>query len=124
MRNREQQRKAILKAYTTWPKELTLVPRDEWGTDIAPPVGLTRVFRNNRLCALVYDWDEDRDPLVYGERATKVMVRNLNNTEVPWRDLQYCKNIIFGPNAIGKQYLPPEKDLVDQANMYWFFVKV
>ena len=67
--------------------------------------------------------DNIKDPFD-GKDTIKVMVRhNTGKPIVQWSHLQDIKNQIFGPEALAIQYLPPQSKLVDQANMYWFFVK-
>lgn len=83
------------------------------------PEGLTRVFRNNLFTVLIYDNKKD----LFGNRASRVMVKHNFGKVVGWKELQFIKNSIFGKESLGYQFLPPESVVVDKVNMYWFFVK-
>lgn len=93
------------------------VPEDKW-----PNVninGIKRVFQNNEHLAMVYD--NKLDPL--GRTCTLVIMKRNDAKPITWAEMQKCKNQLFGPQALGVQYLPPQNNLVDQGNLYWFFVE-
>lgn len=52
----------------------------------------------------------------------RVMVRKHDSSRVNWVDLQRIKNELFGEDRMAFEMLPRQKDLVDSANMYWFFL--
>jgi hypothetical protein len=52
----------------------------------------------------------------------RVMVRRHDSGRVVWAEMQRIKNELFGENRIAIEVLPRQKDLVDSANMYWFFL--
>lgn len=54
--------------------------------------------------------------------VTHVTIRNKPNTDVPWADKQIIKNKIFGYDALAIEVFPPQKDLVDEANMYHLWI--
>jgi hypothetical protein len=119
-RKREAIRKAIRQADNDFTNELVKIPPEQWAEK--PPKGLTGVYRNNQFIVQVFT-ENIKDPFD-GKDTIKVMVRhNTGKPIVQWSHLQDIKNQIFGPEALAIQYLPPQSKLVDQANMYWFFVK-
>ena len=93
------------------------IPKSE-RAEIPRPAWCSRVFRNNRFHVLV----EERYPAGKGDTARAMVVPHNGGRAVTWRDLQDVKNEIFGQEALGAQYFPPESLLVDSANVYWLFV--
>jgi len=49
-------------------------------------------------------------------------IRTASQLEPPWRDLQRIKNEICGPEATAVQVMPPESELIDEADMYHMWV--
>ncbi len=75
---------------------------------------LTDCWLNNKLSVQLHrgglgQWD-------------RVMVRKHDSSRVEWAELQRVKNELFGEDRIAIEVLPKQKDLVDSANMYWFFL--
>lgn len=119
-RKREAIRKAIRQADNQFTNKLVEIEPAEWPEN--SPKGLTGVYRNNQFIVQVFT-DNIKDPFD-GKDTIKVMVRhNTGKPVVQWSHLQDIKNQIFGRGALAVQYLPPQSKLVDEANMYWFFVK-
>lgn len=119
-RSRENMRKAVIRASKEFTNTLIEISKEYW-PKMKPPKGMTRVFRNNQFIVEVFD--NETDPFD-GMDAVKVLVRhNTGKPVVQWSHLQDIKNQIFGEEALAVQYLPPVSKLVDQANMYWFFVR-
>ncbi len=52
----------------------------------------------------------------------KIMLRKHDSTRVEWAELQRIKNELFGAETMAIQFLPKQSDLVDEANMYWFYL--
>ena len=52
----------------------------------------------------------------------RVMVRTHDSRRIEWAELQRIKNELFGEHRIAIQIFPRQTDLVDSANMYWFFL--
>lgn len=117
MGNRERRRREIRRIKREGNPAFVEVPKSEWKEPL--PEGLTRLFRNNEYLVFVYD--RKLDP--YGYRSTKVMVRHNTTRPVGWAELQKIKNDIFGSEVLAAQYLPPESQLIDDANLYWFFIR-
>lgn len=57
-----------------------------------------------------------------GNKVTHLAIRTASNLEPPWRDMQRIKNEIFGNEATAVQVMPPESELVDDADMYHMWV--
>ena len=117
MSSREQRRREIRRIKREGSAEFIEVPKSEWTTSF--PQGLSRLFRNNEYIVFIYD--RKLDP--YGYLSTKVMVRHNTTRPVGWAELQKIKNEIFGKEILAAQYLSPESQLVDDANLYWFFIR-
>lgn len=49
-------------------------------------------------------------------------IRNLLNTDIPWRDKQRIKNELFGKERIAIEFFPKESELIDEAGMYHLWV--
>lgn len=49
-------------------------------------------------------------------------IRNTPNTDIPWIEKQRIKNEIFGIDRTAIEVFPAESQLVDDANMYHFWV--
>lgn len=84
------------------------------------PADVKKVYQNNEHIVMVYE--NKRDPL--GRTCSLALMRRNDGKPVLWADMQNCKDQIFGVAALGVQYLPPKKDLIDEAPMYWFYVEV
>jgi hypothetical protein len=92
--------------------------RRDWWRVAAPP-DAKRVYRNSRFVVIVYGAVAGPN----GEYERSMIVPNNKGREVFWRDLQRIKNEVFGPEALGLQYFPRESELVDEANVYWLYVR-
>ena len=49
-------------------------------------------------------------------------IRTASNLEPPWRDKQRIKNELFGPEYTAVEVMPPDAELIDQADMYHMWV--
>ena len=49
-------------------------------------------------------------------------IRTASNLEAPWRDKQRIKNELFGEQRVAVEVMPPEENLVDDADMYHIWV--
>lgn len=87
--------------------------------DVQRPAWCSRIYRNNRFHVLI-----DDHLLEESGTARAMVVPHNGGREVFWRDLQDIKNQIFGPEATGAQFFPPESELVDEANVYWLYIGV
>lgn len=47
--------------------------------------------------------------------------RHDEKASCPWIHRQKIKNFIFGNEAVAVEYMPPEDELIDQANMFWIY---
>ena len=84
-----------------------------------PPIWLDRAYSNNRYVVMINDTAE-----IQGMKAVKVMIQRHDDKPIPnhWRELQNIKNEIYGPEAYGMEWYPPESELVDKANIYWLWM--
>ena len=58
-----------------------------------------------------------------GKFYTKVMVRRNDAQAIySWQDMFRIKNEIFGEEVEAIQFFPKKSELVDEANMYWFWI--
>ena len=92
------------------PVDLVINPHPSW---------MTRVYRNNRYVVMI----DDNAKTSKGP-AIKAMVQRHDDTPIPnhWRELQNIKNEIFGPETTAIEYFPAESELVDEHNIYWFWI--
>ncbi|MDW9699067.1 hypothetical protein GOC88_16570 [Sinorhizobium medicae] len=57
-----------------------------------------------------------------GEEIIHLAIRTASNLEPPWRDMQRIKNEICGAEATAVQVMPPQSELIDEADMYHMWV--
>tara|TARA_R100001086_G_C11837049_1_gene258123 strand:+ start:392 stop:793 length:402 start_codon:yes stop_codon:yes gene_type:complete len=78
-----------------------------------------QVFKNNKYIVQIFH-DIKRKGSVY----TRVMVRRSDAKAIySWQDLYRIKNEIFGEEIEAIQFMPPKSELIDAANLYWFFIE-
>lgn len=93
-------------------KHLTLNPDSTFRPDF--------VFQNNRYIVQVFA-NVPRNGRIYD----KVMVRRSDSKPIySWSDLFRIKNEVLGPEVEAIQFMPKVSELIDQANLYWFWVDV
>ncbi len=77
------------------------------------------VWQNNKYIVQVF-FNSPRKNRLY----TKVMVRRSDGKPIcSWTDLFRIKNEIFGAEVEAVQFLPRKSELVDDANLYWFWIE-
>jgi hypothetical protein len=80
---------------------------------------IDKVYRNNKYIVMVY-YNEEKNNKLY----TKVMCRRSDSKPIySWQDLYRIKNEIFGEETEAIQLLPKASELIDEANLYWFFIE-
>lgn len=78
------------------------------------------VFQNNKFIVFVSNNIERK-----GRKYTRVMVRRSDSKAIySWQDLFKIKNELFGEETEAIQFFPPKSELVDSANLYWFWIEV
>lgn len=92
------------------------LPGAELGATSGWCAEVTRVARNWLYVVLIRpvatDWGE----------VHHCAIRTASNLEPPWRDKQRIKNELFGPDFTAVEVMPPEGELIDEANMYHIWV--
>lgn len=79
-----------------------------------------KVVCNNRYIVFV----KERDREFEGQWWDRIMSRRCDSLPIcDWQDLFRIKNELFGDEAEAIQFLPRKSELVDVANLYWFFVR-
>ena len=80
--------------------------------------GASEIYFNNRYIVFVY-FRARKNKQTY----TKAMCRRCDGRPIcSWGDLFRIKNELFGDETEALQFLPKKSELVDQANLYWFFI--
>jgi len=75
-------------------------------------------YKNNRYVVQVF-LKVKRKGVMY----TRVMVRRNDSLPIcSWSDMYRIKNELFGEETEAVQFLPPKSELIDAANLYWFFI--
>lgn len=77
------------------------------------------VFQNNKYIVMCFknSWRK-------GNYYTKVMCRRSDSAPIySWNDLYRIKNEIFGEEIEAVQFMPKKSELVDDANLYWFWIE-
>jgi len=74
-------------------------------------------YGNNLYAVLVRPFTDDN-----GQTVHHCAIRTASNLEPPWRDMQRIKNELFGKEAVAISVMPPDSELVDDADMYHMWV--
>jgi len=109
--SKRQKRLASKKKTNPWLQlDLDQMPHPKW---------MTRAYRNDEFMVMV----DDHSPTDKGE-AVRVMVRK--HTETPiinhWSTMMNIKNQLFGPETVAVEYYPKMSELIDDHNIYWFWI--
>ena len=79
-----------------------------------------KVYRNNKYIVQAY-----RDVERKGRNYIKVMIRRSDSEPIySWQDMYRIKNEIFGEEVEAIQFFPKRSELVDVANLYWFWIEL
>lgn len=115
--NKDRQRR--LAAKKEFKKPVTKFEEINLQTANYVPKGMTRAFKNTRYIVMVFD----NSPTSQGT-ATRVMVQKHDNTTIlkHWSEMQKIKNEIFGEEIMAIEYYPPKSKLIDDYNIYWFWI--
>ncbi len=100
------------------------VTREALHSDVAktcdPSSVFDFVYRNNKYIVFLKFGTYRPD----GHRYTRVMCRRNDSKPIySWNDLYRIKNEIFGHEVEAVQIMPRVSELVDQANLYWFWIR-
>ena len=84
------------------------------------PVWMTKAYKNNRYTVTI----EENVRMTGDILATRNMVQRHDDKPIPnhWREMQDIKNEIYGKETVAIEYYPAEKNLIDDHNIYWFWV--
>jgi|VirMetMinimDraft_7_1064189.scaffolds.fasta_scaffold228314_1 hypothetical protein len=115
--NKDRQRR--LEAKKQFKQPVTNFKQIDLGLATFIPKGMTRAFKNTRYVVMVYD----NSPVTTGT-AIRVMVQKHNDTPIlnHWSEMQKIKNEIFGEETIAVEYYPAKSQLIDDHNIYWFWI--
>lgn len=77
------------------------------------------VYQNNKYIVQVF-FNSKRKGRLY----TKAMIRRADAEPIySWQDLYRIKNELFGDEIEAVQFMPPKSELIDDANLYWFYIE-
>jgi hypothetical protein len=115
--NKDRLRK--LQAQKEFKKPVTKFQSIDLSTASFIPRGMTRAYKNTRYVVMVFD----HSPVTTGT-AIKVMVQKHDNMPIVkhWSEMQKIKNEIFGEETTAVEYYPAKSKLVDEHNIYWFWI--
>ncbi len=115
--NKDRQRR--IAAQKEFKKPITNFEKIDLSSASFIPKGMTRAFKNTRYVVMVYD----NSPVTTGT-AIRVMVQKHNDTPIlnHWSEMQKIKNEIFGEETIAVEYYPAKSQLIDDHNIYWFWI--
>lgn len=74
------------------------------------------VWKNRAFAVLIRTVDTEWGPVMHAA------IRNVSETDIPWRDMQRIKDELFGEERAAVEVFPPSDELVDEANMYHLWV--
>jgi hypothetical protein len=117
--NRQKKRKRKSAAKKEFQKPITKFEQIDLSKASNIPVGMTRAYRNTRYMVMVYDKSR-----VTTGFAIRVMVQKHDDTRIVnhWSEMQKIKNEIFGSETVAIEYYPAESQLIDDHNIYWFWI--
>lgn len=74
---------------------------------------------NGKYAAMTRELDTEWGKIIH------CAVRNVEGTEISWKEKQWIKDSLFGEDRIAIEVFPSKDRLVDAANMYhlWVFPK-
>jgi hypothetical protein len=75
-----------------------------------------RAYRNDKYAVLIRNVKNE-----YG-LCKHAAIRNLESTEISWKEKQEIKDKIFGVNYVAVEVFPKKSDLIDEANMYHLWI--
>ena len=79
-----------------------------------------KVYSNNKYIVQVFKYVERK-----GRKYTKFMIRRSDSEPIySWQDMYRIKNEIFGEGVEAIQFFPKKSELVDVANLYWFWIEL
>ena len=82
------------------------------------PQHLIKVWKNNIFVIQYFHIPNEELGII-----EKLFVRRKDeSTKVSWADKQRIKNELISPDALMVECYPPEKYLVDDANIYWLWI--
>lgn len=115
--NKERQRR--IAAQKEFKKPITNFERIDLSTASFIPKGMTGAFKNTRYIVMVYE----NSPTTQGN-AVRVMIQKHNDTPIlnHWSEMQKIKNEIFGEETVAVEYYPAKSQLIDDYNIYWFWI--
>jgi hypothetical protein len=114
-----QSKKRMIAANKEFKKPVTKFEQLDLSKSDFVPKGMTRAYRNTRFIVMVYD----NSPVSTGT-AIRVMVQKHNDTPIVnhWSEMQKIKNEIFGEETTAIEYYPAKSQLIDDYNIYWFWI--
>lgn len=77
---------------------------------------LDRTWSNGKYVVMA------RDISTIWGRVTHLFIRNRDNSDIPWRDKQKIKNMLFGKEKLAIEVFPPEQRLVDEVGAYHLWI--
>lgn len=78
-----------------------------------------KVYKNNKYIVQVF-----RGVVRKGRNYIKVMIRRSDSEPIySWQDMYRIKNEVFGEEVEAIQFFPKKSELVDVANLYWFWIE-
>lgn len=97
------------------PWESMPIPLD-WGNYSGWVREVTRVERNWLYVVLI------RPVATAWGEVHHLAIRTPSSLEPPWRDKQRIKDDLFGPEFTAVEVMPPQGELIDEADMYHMWV--
>lgn len=102
--------------------DFRLVPKSELVLKTSS-IGPNDYFPDKFYLNNIYTVQVKHSILRKGKLYTRAMVRRNDEKAIcSWQDIFRIKNEIFGEETEAIQFLPPKSELIDSANLYWFFI--
>jgi len=86
---------------------------------IPHPEFITRAYMNNRYVVMISD-----NQKIGNKIAIRAMIQRHDDKPIPnhWKEIQGVKNEIFGLEEVAVEFYPRQRQVVDDANIYWIWI--
>lgn len=108
-----QERRALAKSNAHRPLALVRVPREEWPEWVAPPPGLTELWRSRNFLVQVFTHEDATRLSVCRTEVRGDRFRG----DITWEDLQRLKRECGRGDQCAVELFPPDSEVVNVANM-------
>lgn len=88
-------------------------------SSLSHPDFIDRAYMNNRFVVMITD-----NQKIGNQTAIRAMIQRHDDKPIPnhWKEIQSIKNEIFGLEEVAVEFYPRQRNVVDDANIYWIWI--